>query len=334
MFAPHRRRSRSPLHPTWIAAISVCAWAQTARAQSADAESLFDDGDRLMKQGKIAEACEAFEASNRIEQRAGTLIRLGDCREDNHQLASAWSAFKDALTRVKDAKKKAIATAKLAEVEPKLSYLTVTVPDANKLDGLELTRNGQALDPALWNRPGAIDGGDYVIVAHAPDHKDWTTSITVPDESGKISVDVPKLDDAPKPPPVVVKPVVPTPVTPVTSPIRSRWTTRREIAVVTGGVAMLGLASGIVFGLDAKAKQKDADNLCQDPSVPCSSASTAQSLNSTAHRRAGIANISFGVAGVAAVATGVLWLIGAPEARGVAIVPSPHGTSVTLTRAF
>jgi cytochrome c-type biogenesis protein CcmH/NrfG len=63
--------------------------ASSLRAQSAEAEALFTEGDTLMKQGKVAEACEAFEASNRIEPRAGTLIRLGECREQNHQLASA-----------------------------------------------------------------------------------------------------------------------------------------------------------------------------------------------------------------------------------------------------
>jgi len=48
--------------------------------------------------------CEAFDASNRLEPRAGTLIALGDCREKNQQLASAWSAYKDALTRVRPGK--------------------------------------------------------------------------------------------------------------------------------------------------------------------------------------------------------------------------------------
>jgi hypothetical protein len=321
------------VQPRWIAAISLCAWHTTAWAQSADAESLFADGDRLMKEGKIAEACEAFEASNRIEQRAGTLIRLGDCREDNHQLASAWSAFKDALTRVKDATKKTIATQKLAEVEPKLSYLTVNVADASKLDGLDITRNGQAIDPGAWNRPVAIDGGSYAIVARAPDHKEWTTSIAVPNELGKITVDVPKLDDAPKPPPVVVKPVV-APIVRVIAPAPSTWTTRREIAVVTGGVAVLGLAGGIIVGLGAKAKQNDADRLCPEPSAPCDDAATAQSLNSTAHRHALYANIVFGAAGVAAIATGVLWLIGAPETPGVAIVPSAHSATLTWTRPW
>src|SRR5438477_7089606 len=111
----------NPRSPTRsIAAISlvIAAASTDARAQSAEAQALFNDGAKLMKQGKLAEACDAFEASNRIEARAGTLIRLGECREANHELASAWSAYKDALTRVKDPKKQKLATARIAEIEP------------------------------------------------------------------------------------------------------------------------------------------------------------------------------------------------------------------------
>src|SRR4051812_11784859 len=87
-----------------IAAISIAcrfvvvvvslAGSPRAYAQSAEAEAMFDEGKRLMTERKLAQACEAFEASNRIEPRAGTLILLGDCCEQNQQLASAWSAYK------------------------------------------------------------------------------------------------------------------------------------------------------------------------------------------------------------------------------------------------
>src|SRR4051812_8166985 len=92
------RKDRRPMprihRPRSIAATSVLVaglfLARAAHAQSAEAEQLFREGDRLMTEGKTVEACDAFEGSNRIEPRAGTLIRLGECREKNHQLASAW----------------------------------------------------------------------------------------------------------------------------------------------------------------------------------------------------------------------------------------------------
>src|SRR5512140_2116131 len=108
------------LIPISIAAISV-ALAGTAAAQSAEAQARFDDGVRLMKAGKLDEACAAFETSNRLEPRAGTLLRLGECREANKQLASAWSAYQDALTKATDPKKKKFATDRIKVIEPKLS---------------------------------------------------------------------------------------------------------------------------------------------------------------------------------------------------------------------
>ena len=179
--------------------IASCAVVRLARAQSAEAELLFDEADRLMTAGKVAEACDAFEASNRIEARAGTLIRLGQCREQNHQLASAWSAYRDALARAKDPNKRRIAAGQIAAIEPRLSYLTVIVSDANRVDGLAIARNGKPLDRALWNRALPIDGGDYEIVSTAVGHDAWTTRATVPAEGGKVVVETVKLQPQHKP---------------------------------------------------------------------------------------------------------------------------------------
>src|SRR5215831_17174545 len=107
------RHPRISIRCKLIAAISAALVVLTAngvtRAQSANAEALFNEGNKLMAEGKIVEACDAFEASNRAEPRAGTLIHLGACRERNHQLASAWSAYKDAVTRAKDPTKHRLA---------------------------------------------------------------------------------------------------------------------------------------------------------------------------------------------------------------------------------
>ena len=137
-----------PARASWIAATSLVVVAlltfgtRPAAAQNAAAEALFSDGEKLLKEGKVAEACDAFEASNRLEPRAGTLVNLGTCREQNHQLASAWSAFKDALSRAKDPKKKKIAETRIKSIEPRLSYLTISVADESRVDGLVVSRDG------------------------------------------------------------------------------------------------------------------------------------------------------------------------------------------------
>jgi len=327
-----------------IAATSLAVFLATpAHAQSAEAEALFNDADKLMAEGKLAAGCDAFEASNRIEQRAGTLIRLGECRELNHQLASAWSAYKDALTRVRDPHKRELARAKVAALEPRLSYLTVLVSDEARVDGLALSRNARALDPALWNRAVPVDGGAYVIGGRAPGHEEWNTTVAVPPEGGKISVEVPKFKEIVKlvPPPEAPPPVVAR-VAPRSEPAEPRghgMTTRRIAALGAAGVGVAALGAGIVLGLQANARRNDASALCPDPATPCASAEQASALARTGHSRALAADVGFGVATAAALTAGVLWFTGAheqatPDRLGVTPTLSAHHAGLAFTGSF
>jgi hypothetical protein len=301
----------------WFVIAALVVIARRADAQSAEAAALFDEGDRAMLRGDLAKACESFEASNRVESRAGTLIRLGECRQLDHQLASAWSAYKDALTRVKDPRKRDSAAAKVAEIEPLLSYLTISVPDDRRIDGLAVTRNGASFDPLLWNHAIPVDGGTYTIAVHAPGHDDWSATVEVPADHGKVSVDVPKLH-------ALAKPVPPPPRPPVAMRAPERHRTTLAIAFASGSA--VALAAGIVLGVQSKSRRDDAAGLCPDP-MTCDRASDANALASAGHTRALAADIAFAVGGAAAIAAGVVWYTGRPETRSLAIMPTPTGVT-------
>jgi hypothetical protein len=313
-----------------------------AHAQGATAQQRYDDGDRWMAAGRLDEACAAFEESNRLDARAGTLIRLGECREQNHQLASAVAAYRDALARVKDPRKRVYAQQQLTALEPRLSYLTVVVPDDRRLDGLAVNCDDQPIDAALWNQPQPIDGGDHVIAAQADGHEAWRTTAHVPVEGGQIRVELPQLVEVRKPeaapgapagPPA--EPVVPPPSLqgppPASAPPQgdrdapppSIFTTRRKIgvgvAVVGGGAAVLGA----VLGSAAKGKQNDALALCPDGPA-CQRADAANALMRSGHHQALEANIALGVAAAAAIGAGALWFTGAPaeSPKRVTVVPA------------
>jgi hypothetical protein len=204
-----RQASAGPRH-------AAQAQTETAEQRFEDAngraQQRFDDGDRWMAEGRLDEACTAFEESNRLAPRAGTLIRLAECREQNHQLASAVATYRDALARVKDPRKRAYAQQQLTALEPRLSYLTVVVPDDRRRDGLAINYDDRPLDTTLWNQPQPIDGGDHVIAAQADGHKAWRTTAHVPVERGQIQIEVPRLVALrnPQPPqPVPVAPPLP-----------------------------------------------------------------------------------------------------------------------------
>jgi len=286
-----------------------------ALAQSAEAEGLFNDGNKLMSEGRLAQACDAFEASNRVEPRAGTLIRLGECRERNQQLASAWSAYKDSLNRAKDPRKHEFATAKAMALESRLSYLTVSVSFESRIEGLTLTRNGKSLDPMLWNRALPVDGGDYVIVGHAPGYEEWQTTAHVPVEGARINIEVPTFKKLSK---LTSPPTSPSGSEhPDQEAVRPRglFTARRKISIGVAGASVIGVVAGLVLGASGKGKQNDAFKLCPDPAMPCAQADQSNALIKSSHTRALEANIAFGIAAAAATGAGVLWFTGAPETK-------------------
>lgn len=307
-----RRRNPAPIRISIAVTSLLLLVAADARAQSAEAQARFDDGVRLMKAGKTEEACAAFETSNRLEPRAGTLLRLGECRERNRQLASAWSAYQDALTKATDPKKKTFAQSRIKVLEPKLSHLTITVK--SRVAGLEIKRDGNPVDSGLWNVAVPIDGGEYAITASASGHIAWSGSATVPVEGGQVSVEVPALAEAPAPPPPPPPKAEPAPKRDEPPPPpRSTWTGKRKVAVVSLTVGVGAAVAGVVLGSSASSKKDDAYKLCPAPSIPCAQAGEANSLISTAHTRALEADVAFGAGAAAAVLAGVLWFTGAPE---------------------
>jgi len=185
-----------------LAAASPRVFAQSASVQ---AQSLFDEGRKLFQAGKLAEACAAFESSQKLDPAITTLLNLADCREQNHQLATAWGTFVDAnrMARDKNNDKLArVASNHAKKLEPRLSKLTISVPADHQVAGLEVLRGSDPVNPASWNHALPIDGGTYTITARAPGHAPWSVTKTIKVESDAQAVEIPKLADAKSGPPV------------------------------------------------------------------------------------------------------------------------------------
>jgi hypothetical protein len=313
-----------------IITLLLVGLASPAFAQRAEAEQLFQDGDRLMAQAKLDEACAAFEGSNRIEPRAGTLIRLGECRVKNKQLASAWSAYMDALARVKDPRKRELAQAAVRSLAPRLSKLTIRSP---KLPGLQITRNGEPVDEALWNRPVPVDGGRYEIVASAPGYTSITLGADVSLEAGNVTIDVPGLER----PRLPKRPAPVAAMKPLPPPPRDEgrtFSTRRKVALGFAVVGVGSLAAGAVFGKQARNREDEAFALCPDPALACQDAARAQMKLDVAHTRALYSNVMFGVAAVAVVGATVLWVTGSPERVKIQPAISSQTVGLAVTGGF
>ena len=311
-----------------LAIVSLLMCPALARAQSAEAEALFREGKKLIKQGKLAEGCDKIAASEKLEGSVGTLLNLGDCREKQGQLASAWAAFKEAEGMARrdgnDEKRMTEARRRAAALEPKLPSLEIDVQ--RRVPGMTIKRGDDAVDPAAWNTSVRVDPGAYTIVVVAPGKKPWRTQVTV-DLRGtrRAVVSVPVLDDAPV---AVVeqRPAVgqePRQITVDQPPRRivPTWSTTRGVAVAMLVVGAGAVGAGAYFGVHARDLEDKSDKRC--PQTMCGDPEALR-LNASARTSATRANIAFGTAAVAAAGATVLWFLGKPDAETV-VSPSVGG---------
>jgi hypothetical protein len=289
---------------------------------------LFRQGKELMSRGRYAEACAAFDASQKLDPALATLLNQASCREKNSQFATAWGLWLEAARQTRNATDDAgrqmrkTATEHAAKLEPRLSTLTIVVSGENKVGGLEVLRDDDAIDPGAWNRALPVDGGSYKITARAPGNTAWTTTVTIGVERDAATVETPRLRAAElgnDPDTAGVKPTGPTTARrdrkapPSPSPVTRR---PRLIPLALGGGALLLGATAIGFELSSSSvydrAKREPNNAVQDD------------LWHTANTRRYVAE-GFGIAGLACAGAAVwLYLRSAPEpveSSGLSLAP-------------
>ncbi|PKN43764.1 MAG: hypothetical protein CVU63_12165 [Deltaproteobacteria bacterium HGW-Deltaproteobacteria-20] len=287
--------------------------APTVRADDlATAQQLFRQGRSLMSEGKVAEACGKFEGAAQLSPTAGVRLNLAECWAKLGRIASAWAKYEEAQTlaeRAGDAAAAQIARDRRVELEPRLSFLTIAVPPEAVVEGLEISRDGQRLPPAAWNTPVPVDPGDHMVVARAPRRKPWSERPSVAGAGVKLNVVVPVLEFDPGATATGLPPDDPSEPPPVGTDVGtqgSRGDTQRTIALVSGGIGVIGLGVGTYFGLRAMAKKDEyeehrgADGRCLD--MDC------QNSSEDAHAAGNLSTVGFVAGGAFLAAGAVLWL--------------------------
>ncbi|HEY2516138.1 MAG TPA: hypothetical protein VGI39_34945, partial [Polyangiaceae bacterium] len=158
-----------------LLALAPMAFPSVAHADDrAAARTMFDEGRRLMKAGKVAEACAKFEASSHLTQTAGVRLNLAVCWAKQGRTASAWGMYDEARAlaeRSGDTAAIEVADKGKAELGPKLSKLVVTV--ATGTPGIEVTRDGEPVPAGAYGMGVPVDPGEHRIEAHAAGRKAW-----------------------------------------------------------------------------------------------------------------------------------------------------------------
>lgn len=341
---------RSTIASRLLTLLVMIAVIGEARAQEAGdaaaAQALFEDGRQLMDQGRYDEACPKLEESQRLDPGGGTLLNLALCYEKQGRTATAWQKFKEALGAARRdgrADRASFAQEHITAIEPKLSRLKVDVPPKSRVAGLEIRRDEAALRDATWGTALPVDPGEHTISARAPGHESWQTKVTVAPDGDQKTVSVPSLVALPAPPAGSTPPPQPQGA-PFPEPDKGT-DVQRISGFVIGGVGIVAIAVGAVFGGLAISKDNDADALCEDPAQCVCDGETctgpqaprAAELSEDARLDAKLAN-GFVFGGVGLIAIGLTVVLTSPT--GItgesALLPeiTPNAARLTFRTRF
>lgn len=171
----------------------VLCLAHTARADSDEADRLFEAGRALTKEGKFAEACELFGKSIAIERTIGTELNLADCHERLGDLREAWGLFIAGAgdAEAKDDKRAEFARQRAAALEPRMATVIIKVAQPD-LAGLLITISGRATQAAAEIHEHA-DPGTIAVIATAPHFPRVERRVT--GRAGEtVTIEIPSLD--------------------------------------------------------------------------------------------------------------------------------------------
>ena len=290
-----------------VASIDVHAAPEPNETSNTAAESLFQEGRKLVEAKKYSEACPKFLASHKLAPANGTLMNLADCYEKNGQLASAWARFHEAISlaqKLNRADREKTARDRADKLEPRLIKLTIVAKDRDP----EVKLDGNPIDAAVLGTALPVDPGKHTVDASAKGKKPWSTTIEVSEKNKTPSLEIPALEDEPVASPSGnddKKKVVDPPTE------ESGGPGMRTVGIAVGAVGLAGIGIGSFFGLRTSEKWKEAKTHCNS-SYECDQ--TGVDLTEQARSSGTVSTIAFIAGGVALVA-GVVLFVTAPSGK-------------------
>ncbi len=277
-----------------------------AGRDEAGARTLFAEGRKLVDDGNYPDACPKFEESLRLDPGTGTSFNLADCLEHIGRTASAWARFLDVAAASKAAgqpEREQIARVRAEKLEPTLSRLVIQV--ATRTRGLVVERDGVVVGAASWGVAVPVDPGEHRLRATADGRRPWEDTTSVPPGPGTVVLSIPVLENLPpEPHPAPAAKPAPTPAARDAEP-----TSRISVPVVAlAAVSAAGLATTVIFGLQARSENAKALALCPGSSCATAGEKTEHDgLAGDARRDRTVSYVGAGIAGAALVAAVYLW---------------------------
>lgn len=294
--------------------------AQPAKA----AEAAFEKGRKLMASKSYAEACAAFELSQRLDPQYGTQFNLAGCYAALDKIATAWKLYRELSRSDNNAQRRARSgqlAKQLARRVPKLRIRVEPQPEGLKV------LVGTTDVTALLGVELPFDLGPYAIEARAPGHLPLRRELEL-DAPGEVRDLELALEREPPPgtgPAPDGEGEGPAPPRPDAAGSSSRG--RYGVIAMAGGGGVLGF--GLFAGWRALVNRDASRDLCNAGSCPDRPGSEAKADRARLWGNLSTVTVLVGAAGVAG---GVyLWRSGRVRAVPAA---APDAVSLVLSGVF
>ena len=323
---------------------ALLAHAAVVSADDETASAAFKRGKAAFKAGRVHEACQAFEASDKLDAKVETELSLAECYEQDGRPVSAAHLYRAIAEKDTNAGRRKTSTAKADKLEakaPKLRIVASQRPDGLviKVDGVEVTTGDVMVDvgphEVTATAPGfeghaspAVDGNRPIVdvilrvEAIAPPEPPAPPPAPAPE---------PTPPPAPTPTPPTVEPT-PTPMTPMDEPTETH---HKRNGVIIGAAGVVVLVGAAVL-LDLSSNNFNTEhNLCPNAVCPTNpDVTTANSELSNGHTERGF-SIGMGIGGVVLLGVGAYFLL-APdsEASHIAFKVGSNNGELTYTGHF
>ena len=146
-----------------ILVAALCVLGGAAHADKAD--QLFKKGKKLLGEKKYAEACAAFEESDRIDPGIGAKVNVARCYQEWGKLAAAWRWFSDAEKMAKDTKddRASKVHALVEEIDPSVPRLTIKAPPGADTSKLVIKLDGAPFETSALGTEQRVDPGPHQV---------------------------------------------------------------------------------------------------------------------------------------------------------------------------
>ena len=283
-----------------LCGLVTAAPAHADRAAAERADQLFKKGKKLLAEHKYAEACTAFEDSDRIDTQIGAKLNVARCYQDWGKLATAWRWYIDAeqvAIKAGDDRARKIRLL-IDQLDPTIPRILLQLPPDAITDRVAIQLDDAAIALSALGDERRVDPGPHRIDVIVDGVKRTQPARAERGDRLQVVLDVP------------TRPRTAAPVAAVDVSVPDPGRNRRLLGLTVAGAGAVAMGIAGIVTLNAHSDYEHAlTGYCMGHTNMCDETGLART-HSARHR----ANIATAVTlfGLAAVAGGVYLYVTAP----------------------